>query len=118
MLKSSLIMKGAIASVVVGALTYYFFVHRRRKAVSVVDRLAHSDTKTSKDMVDQLISMNTFLLPPKQINLKCCLLELGIIKDKRVYETMLKVDRVHYVPPHHPNPYKEGAVPIGIIKLI
>lgn len=56
MLSNSILVKGAIASVVVGALTYYFFVHKR-KPLSIVQALANSHTKSSKDMVDQLLSM-------------------------------------------------------------
>ena len=46
--------------------------------------------------------------------LNSLLIELGLIKDKRVAQTMLKVDRAHYVPLGCEHPYKELAVPLGI----
>lgn len=55
-----------------------------------------------------LISFSSFLL-----TLLLLYVELGIIKEKRVAQTMLKVDRANYVPVGWEHPYKEMAVPIG-----
>jgi hypothetical protein len=40
--------------------------------------------------------------------------ELGIITNEKVSQTMLHVDRAHYVPVGTLNPYREAAVPIGL----
>eukprot|EP00026_Physarum_polycephalum_P012472 Phypoly_transcript_12784.p1 GENE.Phypoly_transcript_12784~~Phypoly_transcript_12784.p1 ORF type:complete len:314 (+),score=40.49 Phypoly_transcript_12784:81-1022(+) len=90
------LVKGAIASVVLGGAVYLLWVQtqKHRKPKSLVAELSQSTTKNAKDMVDQL-------------------LKLGIIKDRRVAQTMLKVDRANYVPAECAFPYKELAVPIG-----
>jgi len=70
-----------------------WFYSKRLKATRS-DILAHSQSKTILDMVNQLR-------------------KLGIITNVKVAQAMLQVDRANYVPDDCLTPYKEAAVPIG-----
>jgi protein-L-isoaspartate(D-aspartate) O-methyltransferase len=93
MIKNSWVM-GAIAVVLVGGAAGYYIVQKSRKPASLVTELSDSRKKNLKDMVEQL-------------------LKLGIIKNKRVADTMMRIDRANYVPSTCEYPYMERAVPIG-----
>lgn len=58
-LTNSWLVRGAIASVVLGGAVYILWVQtkKHRKPKSLVAELSNSNTKTAKDMVDQLLSM-------------------------------------------------------------
>jgi hypothetical protein len=60
-LTNSWIIKGAVASVVIGGAVYLLWVQtqKRNKPKSLVHELSKSTTKTVKDMVEQLQSMST-----------------------------------------------------------